>query len=607
MLDIFRKLFAFLDRRTRIGVALLLLAAIVVSGLEMIGVGLFLPLLQMIMFPEKLQTIPIIGQKLHEVFLNPSAPLMALTGLLVFLFIAAKNAFILLIMYLQRRFIAYSETRFRTRVYASYLRRPYDQTLHLNSAAISRNLMRSVPQMFSKALLPIIDMIMEGLIALGAIAALLLIEPIGSLLALILLSVTLLAFYLLAQQKLSRWGRELEDTSTSMYRWISEGLGGLKETKVLARESFFEGRFLSSSLRYARFSHAVATIQQVPRLLGEVLILAVMFMIIAIIASRNGSITDALPVLGVFAAASLRLLPSLSRIVQAFSTIRQASSSVNYVYDELHSVRCIEEWASAVPAPRPHDAIPFCSNITVRGLCYRYPGAAQDVLRDISFTLNKGEMLAIVGPSGSGKTTLVDLLLGLLEPTAGTIEVDGVDVRQHMPAWRRQIGFVSQQTHILDETLPRNVAFGVDDDHIDMDRVKTVLKQAHLDDTLCASLGFDTPVGELGKRLSGGQRQRLGIARALYENPSVLILDEATSALDNVTAHEVSQSISDLSTGKTLIVIAHRLATIKRANRLIYIEGGRALACGTYDELISNCAPFRRQIELGSFDMVEDT
>lgn len=599
MLDTLAKLLVFQDRRTRVGLLLILLASLLTSGLELAGIGLFLPLLQAVLAPEQLAKLPFLGPKLYEAFVSASQQTLAWAAFFIFLFFAAKNGLIYLLIYVQKRFVFYSEARFRAKVYASYLRRPYEETLALNSSEISRNLMRSVTQMFTKSLMPFVEMVMELLIAFGAITALLLIEPIGSLMAFVLIASTLFFFYWFAQHKLSLWGRELEDTSTSMYRWISEGLGALKETKVLGREGYFEKAFLSASEKFAHFSFRVTTIQQVPRLMGEVAVLGVMFLIVAMFVSREGSLTGALPVLGVFAAASLRILPSLSRIVQAVSSIRQSAASVNYVYSEFISVQSVDLWKSRADAPVAK--APFEHEIVLNDVTYAYPGAKAPALVGVSFKIAKGETVAIVGPSGAGKTTLADLLLGLLKPQSGSITADGLDIFGHLQAWRRQVGFVSQSTHVFDDTLPRNVAFGVPDDAINLERVRNALRLSRLEESLAASVGFEKPLGEFGKRLSGGQRQRIGIARALYESPGMLILDEATSALDNVTEQEVSQSIADLSQGKTLVIIAHRLSTVMRASKLVYLDAGRVLAVGAYAELLSDCPQFRRQVEQGSF------
>lgn len=600
MLDTLGKLLAFQDGKTRLGLFFILLGSLATSGLELAGIGLIFPLLQAALAPDQLKNLPWVGPYLHDWFAAASMTTLVWASVLIFLFFALKNLSIYWLVYAQKRFIFRCEAGFRAKVYASYLRRPYADTFHLNTAEISRNLMRSVTQMYSKALMPLVELVMEGLIAFGAIAALLLIEPMGSMMAFAIVASSLFAFYWFAQRKLAYWGHALEDIATRLYRLISEGIGAIKEIKVLEREPFFETAFQAQSEKFADYSYRVTAIQQAPRLIGEVAILAVMFLIVAMFVLREGSITGALPVLGAFAAASLRILPSMSRIVQSIASIRQASASVNYVYAEMSAIRHID----LVRHERRLAQAPFPAWAEIRfdQVGYIYPGARQPALSDISFTLKRGETLAIVGPSGSGKSTLADILLGLLEPTQGAVLAAGESIHANLQAWRKQVGFVPQGTHVLDDTLTRNIAFGLPDEAIDMARVQASLKMTRLDNLLGQSLALDQPLGELGKRLSGGQRQRIGIARALYEDPDLLVLDEATSALDNATEQEVSQAILDLGASKTLVIIAHRLSTVSKADRLLYLKDGKILACGTYDELLSGCPDFARQIELGTLD-----
>jgi ATP-binding cassette subfamily C protein len=316
---------------------------------------------------------------------------------------------------------------------------------------------------------------------------------------------------------------------------------------------------------------------------------------------------ELVPMLGVYGAAALRVMPSLNRILQYAAQMKLAGSAVDIIYDDLSALdeggiealhaHMTGAGGEATGLEPPH--FPFAHEIRVQALDYDYPGAPAPTLAGIDFTIRKGESLGLVGASGSGKTTLADILLGLLPPTRGRVLVDGGDIADNLPGWRRRLGYVPQSIYLTDDTLGHNVALGVRDPDIDSSRVQGALHMAQLEDLVDSQPGkLDTMIGERGIRLSGGQRQRVGIARALYRDPDILILDEATSALDGATEQEISKAIESVSREKTLIVIAHRMNTVRQCGRLLFLKDGRLSAMGTYDDLMRDNPDFRTMVAL---------
>jgi ATP-binding cassette subfamily C protein len=327
----------------------------------------------------------------------------------------------------------------------------------------------------------------------------------------------------------------------------------------------------------------------------ESVIVTGVLLAVVVILAKGGSSGEIVGVLTLFAAAAFRLIPSTNRIIIALTGIKKGAHAVGLVYDDMRLF-----------GDHPDEAMgdngktfTFNDAITVKGLTFHYPEGDGAALKNIDLVLKKGESLGLVGPSGSGKTTFADIVLGLLRPTSGVVTVDGVDISNAMRAWRRQIGYVPQSIYIIDDTLSRNIAFGLDDAEIDKNKLRKAIRLAQLEE-LVSDIpdGLETRLGERGVRLSGGQRQRVGIARALYRDPEVLILDEATSSLDGETEHEINSAIERLTGEKTLIIIAHRLSTVRKCQRLAFLRDGRLVDIGSFEELNARNADFSHMVEL---------
>jgi ATP-binding cassette subfamily C protein len=385
---------------------------------------------------------------------------------------------------------------------------------------------------------------------------------------------------------LARYGTERAEQSGKRIQAIGDALGGLKEIKVLGREPFFIESFVQTNRRYLDASARFAVLSVLPRLLIETLSVVLLVGAILALLGAGVDVRTAAPMVVLLCLVALRLMPAATRILAAAGSIRFYLPTLETVHRDLTALESLPDSRSSASSPARAPAA-LQRQISVEKVVFSYPNAPQPALDGVTLDIRAGEISALVGPSGAGKSTLADLILAVFEPQGGRILVDGEDIRGDVAGWRRCVGYVPQAVHLMDSSVRRNVALGLPDGEIDDKHVWQALQAAQID-SLVRTLpaGLDERVGEHGVKLSGGQRQRLGIARALYTNPPVLILDEATSALDVQTERAIADTLLDMRRARTVVVIAHRLDTIKRCDRLFFLAEGRLRASGTYDQLI---------------------
>ena len=400
---------------------------------------------------------------------------------------------------------------------------------------------------------------------------------------------------------MERIGADIARLKEMELRSAREGLTSIKETQVFGREDYF-----ASDFRAKRFALGIRGVHRMvlsnaPRLFVETATITVMLGVFIFALSSDRQTSELTAVLGLFAVAGLRLLPSANRILTAINQIRESSTLFEKLCREYAT---LSELIGSTDRPEPPLPAAIKSSITLDEISFRYPGQDQDVLKDISLTIPSGQSLALVGPSGAGKTTLADIILGVLSPTAGAVLIDGQEIPARSKAWRAHVGFVPQVITLTNDTLRRNIAFALPDSEIDEARIARAVRLSHLEDFVSELPdGLDTDVGERGIRLSGGQRQRVGIARALYHDPDLIVLDEATSALDTATESEIAQAIDELRKEKTMIIIAHRLSTVRNCDRLAYLEDGRLVAVGGFGELVEKSREFKAMVELSGISV----
>jgi ATP-binding cassette, subfamily B, bacterial PglK len=557
-----RKFLYLIDRAGRYRLLIVVVLCSIGAGLEGFGLGLLVPFITLIGNPEVAQTSRWLRWLASVSGASSHYQLVLWSGLALLAAHVAKNGYLALMYYVEYRFLYRNEAAVGQRLFQAYLHSPYLFQLRRDPSEMLKNIRVEVPLIFNQVMIPLFTVVSETMVGLVIVGLLVAIEPGPALVAVGLLGGVTAVFYRSIRKKIGELGEREQRYRTEMFQWISRGLAGFKEITVLGRQRFFADAFAKTSADCARAVTFFQATAQVPRLFIETIAVAAVMLIVVMILAQGRRLDGVLPILALFAAATFRLIPSLSRIVHAFSIIRYYKPAISVVYDDLSA---LEARRGAEPSAAD-ERVRFERVIELRNVSYAYPGGAP-VLRNVSLTIGRGQSVALAGPSGAGKTTVADLVIGLLQPTSGEVTVDGRQLEGRTGAWQRQIGYVPQAIYLSDDTIRRNVAFGVADDRIDDARVWSVLALAQLAELVEALPdGLDTKVGERGARLSGGQRQRLGIARALYHGPEVLVMDEATSALDDDTEAAVTAAIERLRGAMTIIVIAHRASTVAKCD-----------------------------------------
>lgn len=479
-----------------------------------------------------------------------------------------------------------------------YVRAPYQLHLQRNSAELLRTMIESVSAVFLYVVVGLVAVISEAVSLVLIMATLLILLPVPALGLVLYLAIAGSLFLVFFNRRSTGYGRSLMDGSLAMYQTATQILGGVKEMQIRNNSDHFLSEFSIARRKFAWARRRSAFLAELPKYFLEILFMSG-FAILAVVLFARWSTGEALPLLAFVVATGFRILPSVARLLGGYNGIRIGLPALPVVLNDVKLAR------GSPPAPQSSTARrALTRELTLERLSFRYPGSERNVLDDIDVKIPAGSAVALVGSSGAGKSTLADVIMGLHHPTAGRVLVDGVDIRTGIVAWQRSIGMVPQDVYVLDASLRANVAFGDAPDTVDEGRLSAALTRAQLDE-LVRDLpdGVETMVGERGGRLSGGQRQRIGIARALYLEPTVLVLDEATSALDSETERRITDTIESLHGQMTVIVVAHRLSTVRTCDMLLYLEQGRIAGSGTFESVAAESPSFARLVRLGSLDV----
>jgi ATP-binding cassette subfamily C protein len=575
------------DRIRFFGVGFLTLLG---AAAETFSLGLILPLIYLISEPDNIREQPFLNTiyiLLGEPSFHAFVIIVVSTVAVVFI---GKNVYLMGMTYTQNMFAARVQERLSQRLITSYLQQAYTYHLHKNPAELANIVNVEALQFGTFVLRPFLRILTDSITTLGIVLLLLMIEPFLMLVAILFIGLPCLVFFFYSRKLTARFAQRRFRTSQEKARIVYQLLGGIKEINVLNRSATFLQRFQVVEHKFTRVLAYLATINMTPRMVIETFIVVCGLATVAIILVQGFLFAALLPTVSLFAGAVYRITPLMTRTVGSINQIMSGLPTIHVLHRDLSalSVTALDAQDDQEPGKAVHEAShDGAYAIVLKQVSYCYPETEKPTLSDISLGIARNQSVGIVGSSGAGKTTLVDVMLGLLPPTIGQVFVNGHDIHHTQTEWHHWIGYIPQQIYLADDTIRANVAFGIEDANIDDKQVHKVLEIAQLAAFVTQlPQGLHTFVGEHGVKLSGGQRQRIGIARALYHEPDIIIMDEATAALDNQTEHAFIEAIAALQGKKTMIIIAHRLTTIKRCDIVYFMEYGQIVNAGTYDELL---------------------
>lgn len=585
----FIKIFDLLTYSERKYAFMLIGMILMMALLDMLGVASILPFMAVVSNPKLVENNILLNSAFHMVRaigFNSMQEFHFTLGIFVFFVLVTSLGFKALTTYAQTRFALMGEYRLAMRLVESYLNHPYSWFLSHNSADLSKVILSEVSLVIYHAVQPAMVIMAQSATALMILVLLLVVDPTLALLVGVVLGIVYLAISMFMSGLLKRLGLECAQANQMRFTILSEAFGAIKEVKVGSLECTYAQRFAAPAKVYANGQAMVHIIAQMPRFALEAIAFGGLLLVMLYIMRQSGSLTAALPIITLYAFAGYRLMPALQQIYGAVSQLRYASQGLERLHQDLKCLNSKKNINSKIN----WEVEPIClkEEIVLNNVSYSYPNVDELAIKALNLVIPAHSTTGFVGTTGSGKTTTIDLILGLLEPQEGHLTIDGVAITdRNRHQWQRSIGYVPQHIFLADDTVAANIAFGVDPKFIDKKSVVRAAKLAKLHDYILHDLshGYNTTVGERGVRLSGGQRQRLGIARALYHNPQILILDEATSSLDNLTEQAVMDAVNDLEDQVTIIMIAHRLSTVRRCNKIYLLDHGEIKAGGSYDEL----------------------
>ena len=568
------KLLYIFDKKDKWKIGVLFVAVVIGSFLELLGVTVFMPFINIIRDPATIQKTWYLKGAYDFLQIDSDKHFVAVLSAGIILIYIIKNVYLILEKSYIFRFSYNMQMKLSTRLLNTYMREPYTFHLNKNIATLQRILQEDTSR-FMQVIMYSLELVAELAVCLVIGVALLFVSKSITIIVLGLMVVCVGSFLMFTKNYSRRLGQRNQGYQGKIFQWMNQSLGGIKEIKILERDIFFMDEYSRYYIKYAKGLCMARTISIIPKYVVEaVAITGLLIAIIIKLIFGEADMTAYITQLGVFAVAAFRLMPSIGRINEHATNTLYALPSVDLIY---HDLREIEEYIEKQDSEAV-EAWELQSGITVRNVTYRYPDTEEPVIKAASLFIPKGKTVAFIGASGAGKTTMVDIILGLLTPQEGVVLADDINVHERPKTFHAQVGYIPQVIYLSDDTIRNNIAFGIKESEIDERKVHQAMEKAQLKEFVDnLPYGLDTIVGDRGIRLSGGQRQRIGIARALYHDPEILVLDEATSALDGDTESAVMEAIEHLQGTKTMIIIAHRLTTIRNADEIYEVGGGEVI------------------------------
>lgn len=587
-----------LDTRTKRSLVLAGLAALVIALFDTLAIALVLPLVTIASGGEDTSGV---GGLLSRALGNPEPKTLVITmTIVVVVLFVLKDLGSLWYNWWLSGFKAFKRVDLASRLLAKFLNAPYTQISRRGTGELLRTMNDAVTQFYGTTVFGLMSLVSNFATLIAIAIALLMSAPLPSLALGLYFGIASLLYVNVLKPRLQAAGATAAEASADAYGTALAALGGIKETQLRGSQRFFLGNYRAAAQRGARAARTADFVAAAPRYLLEILfILAIGVFLIVMTSGRGNESHSGFGVMALFVAAGLRALPAVTSTIGQIGSLRYGAGFVGVVLDEVR--RNTKEFEAEGDGESPYTERSVSGSIRFENVTFRYPDSHQDALRGVNLSVLPGESIAVVGGSGAGKTTLVDVLLGLHKPTVGRVTIDGLDIQENLRAWQRSVGYVPQEVYLREATLAENIAFDQAREDIDAKQLVASVQRAQLADVVAAlGRGLETQIGERGSRLSGGQRQRVGIARSLYRQPSLLVLDEATSALDNETEHRVNEAIRELHGALTIVVVAHRLSTVKHVDSIVLMNDGAIECIGTFEELKSQSPRFARMVQLGS-------
>ena len=573
-LSILKKLNAILDKGQKAKIGGLLFLTLIGSILETLSVAMVLPFIEAILDEESFikNKYVIMAMDLLNLSNIRSLVYILLIGL-IFMYIF-KNVFLVFLTYLQSRFVNNNRSRCTTNLLSQFLHRPYEYYLYAESSVIVRTIYGDMDNVFN-LLFQCMSLVVELVVSVGLIIFLMVTDVKMMLVVVALLGMATLVIMKVIKPKLGEAGDKARDAQAGMYKWILQPASGIKDVKVLRKEGYCTEMYRDSVTRYSNYQVTNNVLTNMPRMLIETVTMVGVLSYVGVSMAMGVDMSTLASLMSAFALAAMRLLPSVNRVNTYIANIAYFEPALNYIYDNVDSADIRDREYNAEKNSEAGE-IEIAKEIKLSNITFAYPNTDKNIFDGADMVIPVGKSVGVVGPSGSGKTTIIDILLGLLKVQGGTVESDGKNIMDNYSSWLSHVGYIPQSIYMLDASIKENIAFGVPADELDEDRVWQVLEQAQMKEFV-SSLpdGINSQIGERGVRISGGQRQRLGIARALYHDPELMIFDEATSALDNDTETAIMEAIDALHGSKTLVIIAHRLRTIENCDLIYEVRDGK--------------------------------
>ena len=565
----------------------LIILILIMAFFDVLGVASILPFIAVISNPQLIETNTILAHLYQLSILlgvESTEQFLIALGVGSFILLVTSLSFKALTIFFQNRFIFMCEYSIGKRLIANYLFQPYTWFLNKHSADLGKSILSEVSQVIGQSIIPMMIIVSQSAVSLGMLALLVIADPMLAFNIALVLSLSYGGIFFFIKNFLSRLGSERLQANKERFLSVLEAFSATKEIKVGGLETVYIERFSKAAKVYANNQGVASVSAQLPRYFIEGIAFGGLIILILFLRKGNDNFASIIPILTLYAFAGYRLMPSLQQLYSCFSQLRFSRKALDALNNDMVNLKVGDYKENNIPV-----LMPFNKSITLNNVYFYYPNYKKTTLQNINLTIPALKKVGIVGATGSGKTTIVDVILGLLDPSQGTLSVDEQPiVYANKRSWQKGIGYVPQQIYLADTSVAANIAFGVDAKKIDYKLVEQATKIANFHDFVINELpqSYNTIIGERGVKLSGGQRQRIGIARALYHNPQVLILDEATSALDNLTEKAVMEAINNLGNKITIILIAHRLSTVRSCDTIFLMDKGKLKAQGTYEDLI---------------------